>query len=138
MQKSIAEIITEAGNKKKKEDKVNVLKANLSPTLKNILILTYDKTKELMVPNEAPPYKPSDYVDAQGMLYKKSRVLKYIVKGFHDDTNLKQIKRESIFIELLESVDKEDAKVLCQMVERKPFKGLSKATVNEALDGVIN
>jgi len=133
---SIAEIIIEAGKQKKKEDKIKILKKNDSLPLRNILVLTYDENKKFMVPDEAPPYKPSEFPDSQGMLFNNVRVLKYIVEGF-SDPSIKQIKREQIFIDLLEKVDKEDAKVLCQMITKKPFKGLSKAVVAEAFEGLL-
>ena len=96
--KSIAEIIEEAGKQNSKQEKIDYLKANMSKALRNILILTYDKTKEFYVPDVPPPYKPSDYPDSQGMMFQDAtqRRLRYIVKGF-SSPDIHQIKRETIF-----------------------------------------
>lgn len=132
--KSISEIIKEAARQKKKEDKLQVLMDNNSLTLKNVLVLTYDKTKIFQVPMSPPPYKPSEYVDAHGMLYKEARKLKYIVEGF-SNSNLPQMKREEIFINMLESIDKKDAELLTEhMIQKKPIPGLSKAVVDEYIE----
>lgn len=138
MVKSIAEIITEVSNQKKKEDKIRILKQNDCKALRNVLVLTYDKSKEFYVPNVRPPYRASEFHDAHGVLRQESsqRQLRYIVKGF-SSPDIHQIKREQIFIQLLETVDKGDAEVLCQMIEKKPFKGITAALINEAYGDLI-
>jgi hypothetical protein len=134
---SIAEIINKIGNFRYKEEKVDFLRRADSPTLRNILILTYDLNKKLLVPTEPPPYRESDSEETHGALFNQARKLKYIVEGF-SNPKIKQAKRETIFIEILESVHKEDAKILCQMIQRKPFKGLTAKTINEAYGNLIN
>lgn len=134
---SIAEIIHKTGNFKFKEEKVKFLRDNDSKVLRNILILTYDKNKKLLVPDSPPPYRPSESDEDHGALFNQARKLKYIVEGF-SDPNIKQNKREDIFIEILESVNKSDAKILCQMIQKKPFKNLTAKTINEAFGDIIN
>lgn len=133
---SIAEILNKASKLKTKQEKVDLLKNNNSQTLRNILILTYDKSKKILLPDSEPPYTPSEAHENQGLLLNQSRKLKYFVEGF-SPPNVKQIKREHIFIEMLESVHKDDAKVLIQMVKRKPFKGITKSIINEAFGEII-
>lgn len=135
--KSISEIITEAGELSSKKEKVEFLKRWDSKELRLILALTYDTNRyELHFPKSRPPFTPSQFPDSHGLLYREARKLKYFVKGFAGD-NLNSIKREALFIQMLETVDKGDAEVLCHMVERKPFKGLTKATINEAFNNLI-
>ena len=134
---SIAEIVNKATELKTKEEKVEWLKANNSVALRNILILMYDKKFKFNIPNTKPPYTPSDFPDSQGMLYKQARKLAYFVEGMKGD-NLNQMKREQLFIELLETVDKEDAELLCKMIEQKPLKNLTAAVINEAFDNIIS
>ena len=133
---AIAEILKKTAELKTKEEKVEWLRQNNSLTLRNILILTYDKNKSLLLPPSEPPYTPSESHENQGMLYNQSRKLKYFVEGF-SPPDVHQIKREQIFIEMLESVHKDDAKVLIQMILRKPFKGITKAIINEAFGEII-
>ena len=134
---SIAEILEEAAKKKSKNEKVEYLRQNNSLPLRNILVLMYDKTKTFNIPDTEPPYTPSAYPDNQGALERQARKLKYFVEGFAPE-NVHRIKRETMFIEMLESVDKKDAKLLVQMIQKKPIKGLTKATINEAFGEIIS
>lgn len=129
--KSISETLKEIAKIKSTEEKVEALQKNNSTALRNILILMYDKSKEFYVPESAPPYEPSPHLDNQGALYRDWKKLSYIVKGF-SDPNIHKIKREHIFIEMLESIDKEDAELLCQMIERKKIKGITAKHINSA------
>ena len=133
---SIAEILKKCGNLRSKQEKIEFLQKHNSLTLRNILVLTYDKTKNILLPDEEPPYTPSQAHENQGMLFNQSRKLKYFVEGF-SPPGVKQIKREAIFIEMLESVHRDDAKVLIQMIQRKPFNGITKNIINEAFPGSI-
>lgn len=134
MIKSIAEVLKAAGAAKAKEDKIAILgsaDANRTSVLRNILILTYDKDFNVMLPDERPPYTPAPKDFNHGALYREGRKLKYFVEGMGGE-KLTNMKREQMFIELLESVNPDDAEVLCQMIERKPFKGITAAIINEA------
>ena len=52
--------------------------------------------------------------------------------------NLKQVKREQMFIELLENVAPADAKMLCAIKDKKlPFKGITEDMVREAFPGLL-
>jgi hypothetical protein len=138
MRLSIAEIIDKACELKSREEKVEWLKANNSVALRNILISMYDKSKiEFLIPNTAPPYKPSEAHDIHGALLREARKLKYFIKGMgHDE--MKQLVRERVFIELLETVDKRDAELLIKMIKQKPLKGLTVKTINDAFGPIIS
>lgn len=131
MRKSIAEILKEAGEAKSNKDKVAVLKTNASQPLGVILKNTYDERVEFLVPDSEPPYKASDSFEGQGMLYSEARRLRIFVKGGGYD-NLNQLRREQLFIELLESIDRDDSRVLVEMIVNRKFKGIPKKVVEEA------
>ena len=137
MRKSIAEILAEAGSAKAAKDKVEILRKHNSTPLQTILKLTYDESTEFLVPDSEPPYKESAAHESQGMLYSEARRLRIFVKGGGYD-NLNQLKRESLFIEMLEAVDKSDAKVLIDMITKRKFKGITKKVVEEAFPEMFN
>ena len=128
MKLSIAEVVNKATELKTVEEKVNWLRKYDSPALRTVLKYTYDKNVEFLIPNTAPPWKKNQYVGVEGMLYAEARRLKIFIKGGGYD-NLNQIKREQLFISLLEDIDNDDAELLCKMITQKPFKGLSKNVV---------
>lgn len=134
---SITEIIQGAGAKKTTEEKINFLRSNDSPPLRVVLKYTYDSAIEFLVPNTPPPWEKNEYEDeAKSLLFREARKLKMFIKNGGYD-NLNQVKREQLFISLLEDVDNDDADTLCQMIAKKPFAGLTKKTVEEAFPDLI-
>jgi hypothetical protein len=121
------------------EAKIKFLQQNDSQPLREILRLTYDrKNVEWLIPNSAPPWKKNEFEDeARMMLYREARRLKIFVKGGGYD-NLNQVKRESLFISLLEDIYNDDADLLANYtIQQKSFKGLQKKTINKAFPGLI-
>ena len=136
MRLSISEICNRLSTIKSKKEKVEWLRKNDSQPLKTVLRLMYDDRVEFLVPDTAPPWKKNSYVGVEGMLYKEARRLRIFVKGGgYDDLN--QLKRESLFISLLEDIDNNDAELLCKMIAKEPVKGLTKATVEEAFPRIF-
>jgi hypothetical protein len=133
---SLAEIVESACEMSSKEEKVEFLKSKKSKPLCNILKVMYDKKMELNIPDVAPPYTPSDINESHGMLFREARKLTYFVKGFDGD-GLSQARRESIFIQMLETVDRKDAQLLVKMLAQKPLKGLPLSVIKEAFPNLI-
>jgi hypothetical protein len=120
---------------KTKQEKINILKNASSPVLKQVLGLTFDPRVEWLLPEGTPPHKPlPDDADAEITLGNASRQFYLFVKGNTEtQRNLKQIKREALFIQLLESVNPAEVKVLVGMKDRKlPYKGVTRKLVAEA------
>lgn len=139
VQISISEIIAKCSELTLADDKVKWLQKHDSMPLRMILQATYDKQRvEWLVPDTPPPWKKNEYEDeAKSLLYKEARRLKIFIKGGGYD-NLNQIKREQLFISLLEDIDNDDADLLAHYsIAQKPFKGLQKKTVNKAFPGLI-
>ena len=138
MKLSISEIVNKAVDLKSNEEKVKWLRDNSSVPLQTVLRYTYDKDGvEFLIPNTPPPWKKNNYIGVEGMLYKEVRRLRIFVKGGGYD-NLNQVKRENLFISLLEDVDNSDAELLCKMIAQKPIKGLPRSVIEEAFPGLIS
>lgn len=136
MQVGICEFLLKVSKLKRTQEKIDALKANDTLPLRIILQGAFDPTVEWMLPEGEPPYKPNDLVDQQHVLIRDIEKLRYFVKGFYD--NLPQAKRESMFVELLERVDPEDAKLLVAIKDKKlPFNGITLQHVTEGLPGLI-
>ena len=128
MKLSISEIVNKAAELKTEKEKIAWLQQNNNTPLRMVLKYTYDPNVEFLVPDTAPPWKKHAYVGVEGMLYTEARRLKIFIKGGGYD-NLNQVKREQLFISLLEDIDNEDAELLCKMIAKKPLKGLTKGVV---------
>lgn len=138
MVKSISEIIQTVRDLKTREEKVAYLKANETDTLKFLLQLLYDKKRfKFLIPDTDPPYIPSEHFENHGAMYNQARKLKYVIHGMGGE-NLLKSKRESVFIEILESVHRDDAKFLLDVIKQKPLKGITIAQIRLAFgDGII-
>jgi len=135
MRKTFYEIFTEVEKCKTKKEKIAKLREHSSAAMKAVLGHTYDPNVKWLLPEGDPPYKPAaDGVDVQGQFVSELRKLYLFVEGNTDtQRNLKQVKRETLFIEMLENIDPGDAKVLLGMKDRKlPFKGITRKLVAEA------
>lgn len=134
---SITEIITKASELKSVAEKVEWLRKNDNPALRIVLKYTYDNSIKFLIPDTPPPWNKNEFEDeAKALLYKEARRLKIFIEGGGYD-NLNKIKRETLFIQLLQDVDNDDAETLCQMISKKPFKGLTKKTIQEAFPDLI-
>lgn len=130
---SMTEVLSELPKKKTKADKVEWLRQNDNVPFRNVLRLIYDETIEFLLPDSPPPWKPNEFEDeAKTMLYRETRRLKIFFKGGGYD-DMKAVKREELFISLLEAIDNEDAELLANnMLSHTKVKGLTKATLEEA------
>lgn len=130
---SLSEIVTKACELPTREEKIEWLRKTQSDALRTILMLMYDKKHEWNIPNTTPPpYTPSPHVESQGMLYRQVRKLRYFIKGYDGD-RLQQYRREFLFIEMLESIDRDDAKLMEKVLMQTPPAGLPADVINEAL-----
>jgi hypothetical protein len=118
--------------------RVDALKqiGNLRKDVKVLLWYVYRNDVKFELPEGAPPYKPMETPDNWGhnRLPKEMRKFEYLLASY----NVNAIKREKIFIEILESVSPEEAKLILQIKDKKlSYKGFSRKLVEEALPEVF-
>lgn len=118
------------------KEKVECLRQNDNSAIRTILKFALDPKIEWLLPEGEPPYTPYDFGGGEPRLYGEARRLYLFVKGGND--NLNQIRREALFVSILEDVDPEDAKLLLAIKDKKlPFKGLNRKIVEEAYPGIF-
>jgi len=135
---SMNEVLSELPKKKSKADKVAWLRKNDNVPFRNVLRLIYDESIEFLLPDTPPPWKPNEFEDeAKTMLYREARRLKIFFKGGGYD-DMKPVKREQLFITLLEAIDNEDAELLANhMLSHTKVKGLTLETLLEAFPDLL-
>ena len=134
---SLAEIVNTARKAETVEEKVAVLKRNDSKGLRDILALMCDSRWTFDLPKTAPPYKESVINESHGLLYREMRKMPYFVEQMPDGNNLSRVRKESLFIQLLESVDPDDAKLVIRMLSKEPYPDLAPEVINQAFPGAI-
>lgn len=81
-------------------------------------------------------YKPSELHDLEGMLYMETRRLYLFHKGGND--RLKDGRRQMLFTQMLESIDKRDAALICNIVSKRwPYKNITRELIDKIEPGLI-
>lgn len=137
--KLISEVLTDAGKIVKRDERITFLQNNKSPGLTDILRIQYDDTVVSALPEGAPNYRqddaPKDY--QYTILNKAYTQFKYFFKG-PIANDMKQIKRESLFLNLLETLHTEEAELLIAAKDKKmKYKGITKKLVRDAFPNLI-
>lgn len=127
---SVSKVLEQINQIKKKEDRVEALKANGHNVLKSVLNGMFNPNIHFELPEGAPPYKPNQFDEPKALLNEVSRF--YLLTKAGHPTLPKQ-KREQIFIQMLEFVNADDAKLLIAMKDKtSPYKNITKDVVAAA------
>lgn len=122
---------------KSKKEKVKILQDNNSGALQDICRGVFDHRIVWKLPNESdPPYNPSTASSVPASLLKETAKLAFFVQGGRG-ANLSQVRREQMFIQLLEGIHPEDAKIILKTIKKQPPDGLTEASVREAFPNLL-
>ena len=135
----VFEILERFEKAKNKQERVKVLKENEIMPLLDVLRGTFDEAIQWNLPGGTPPYTPSSEESPPSSLLRQHLQFKYFVKGLRESSKLNPIRRERMFIDMLEAVHPRDAEILVSMINKKsPVKGLTKTVVKEAFPELIS
>lgn len=136
MKKSIYNILKECSEPRSVKDRVELLRKNGMPVVQQILKYAFDPNIKFLLPEGKPPYKPNSYVDQEGILFSEARKLYLFVEG--GNNNLKPFRREMLFIQFIEGIDKNDAELICAVKDKKlPFKSITSDVVKQAFPNLF-
>lgn len=132
----IGEIIEHACKLKGEDTKIAWLRQNDSQALRDILHLTFDTRVKWALPPGDAPFKKNDALDQEGMLYREARKMHYYLDGAVPGLN--QVKRETMFIQLLEHLAPKDAELMVSVKDKKlPWRGLKPDTILKAFPNLF-
>ena len=131
----ISEIFTKINNAKDKPKKVEVLKQYDTPGMRMILKGAFDPKIEWDLPPGTPPYIANEAPAGteHTFLEVEARRLYNFAKGGNDQLN--KIRKATLFIQMLEGLHADEAKVLIDVKNKslnKTYKGLTSEMVKEA------
>ena len=139
MKLTIAEILQKAHNAKTISEKVKVLQENNSQALRSLFIWNYDDSVISAIPDGDVPYRPNPAPmgTEHTLLEKEARKFYYFIKGGAD--NLPSMKKENMFIQMLEGLHEDEAKVLCLVKDKQLGKRyrITKAVVETAFPTIV-
>ena len=139
------EIFTKVNNAKDKPKKIKVLQAYRTEALEMVLKGAFDPKISWLIPEGNVPYIANEAPDGteHTILEREAHKLHNYVQLERNppdgpivgNPNLNQMKREMMFVQMLEGLSAGEAKVLCLAKERtlsKEYKGLTARMVQEA------
>jgi hypothetical protein len=131
----VHEIFTKINNAKDKPKKIEVLKSNDSPAIRSLLKAAFDPKIQWDLPEGVPPYIKNEApagTEHTSLLSEARKLYHFIVGG---NNTITKIKKETMFVQMLEGLQEKDAEVLIAIKEKNlntTFKGLTSAVVKEA------
>lgn len=138
MKLMISEILQKAHNAKTKTEKVKILQENNSQTLRSLFIWNFDESVQSVLPEGEVPYtkNPAPEGTEHTRLETEGRKLYYFVKGGAD--NVPMIRKESMFIQMLEGLHPDEAEILCLVKDKQLHKKyrITKNVVTEAFPSI--
>ena len=131
----LSEILRKVSNAKTKKEKIDLLRKHNTPALRQLLIWNFDESVVSMVPEGEVPYTPNDAPVGTDhtRLEQEYRGFYRFVKGGQD--RLPSLKRESMFVQLLEGLSAEEAELVCLVKDKRlntKYKRITKAVISEA------
>lgn len=128
------EILDLASKQKTNAKKVEVLQEYANDALKSLLIWNFDESVISVLPSGEVPYKPNESPlgTDHSSLRREFKHFYNFVKGGND--TLPSLRRETIFIQILEGLHPSEAEVLCLVKDKQlqsKFK-LTKDIVSQA------
>ena len=131
----MSEILTKVNNAKTKDKKIAVLKENDSEPLRMLIKASFDPKIEWVLPEGDTPYKANEAPEGteHTLLSQEVKRIWHFIKGA--DSQTPRMRKETMFIQMLEGLHKDEATVLCQTKDKilhQKYKGLSDNVVKTA------
>ena len=136
----LTEVLRKVSNAKTKAEKINLLRKHNSNALRQVLIINFDESVISMLPEGEVPYTPNDAPIGTDhtRLESEYKGLYRFVKGGQD--KLPSLKRETMFVQLLEGLSKDEAELICLAKDKKitsKYKRITKAVIQEAFPQIV-
>ena len=127
------EVLQKVSNAKTKAEKIKLLREYNTQALRSLLIINFDTSVISMLPDGDVPFKANDAPEGtqHTKLEKEARLLHHFFKG---GSNISQVKRETMVIQMLQGRHKDEANVLVLAKDKKLGKRwkITKQCVEEA------
>ena len=133
----VSEILTKVSKLKSKKEKVAWLKDQNTNGLRMVIKSSFDPKIKWLLPEGDVPFTRNDAPEGTehtDLHMEASKIFHFLEGG---DNDITQSKRETLFIQMLEGLQENDADVLVSAMNKslhRKFKGLSDNVVKEAFD----
>tara|TARA_B110000858_G_scaffold80415_1_gene93182 strand:+ start:2434 stop:2883 length:450 start_codon:yes stop_codon:yes gene_type:complete len=133
------EILDSISSESKRGEKIKLVQnyINTYSSFEDYIRCVFDEKISFLLPDSRPPFTPAEEGSVISSWHKQHINLTYFVKGLKAD-HVNVMRRESMYIGMLESVHPADAEILVDMIAKKtPCKGLTVKLVKEAIPNLL-
>lgn len=131
MKSTIFEILDKVDKAQTRSEKINLLRKNDQQPFRDLLQGCFDARIKWLLPEGPVPFKPNKAKNLEGVLWPEIKKLYLFVEG--GNPNLSQSKRETLFIQLLETLDIKEANLLVSIKDKvMPFASVTYDLIKEA------
>ena len=132
---SIAEVLKKVNNAKTKDKKIEILRKHDTESLRMVIKSSFDPKIKWVLPEGSVPFKPNEAPEGteHTLLSQEARRLYHFIEGADNQTP--RMKKETMFIQMLEGLHKDEAQVVCYAKDKilhQKYKGLSDNVVKTA------
>jgi hypothetical protein len=132
----VSEVLEAASQITDRNERIRYLQVNSSVPLHTVFQGAFDPKIKWLLPEGEPPYKPNDLVDQQHVFFSECRKMYLFIEGGNND--LKPLRREALFVQMLERLDPKDAKLLLAIKDKHiPYPGITEDVIKEAFPGLL-
>ena len=138
MARSIPLIFEDVAAANSIKSRKKVLLENESKQLKELLKYAFHPDIKFALPPGKPPYKTIGSPDEYNPTYLYPNIRKFYlyIEGGHD--GLTQLRREELFVQMLESLHPKEAEVVIQIKDKKlNYRGLTYALVKTTFPEIL-
>jgi len=134
----VTEILQKVSSAKTKKEKVDILQEYNNNGLRAILIINFDESLKFLLPEGDVPFTANDApagTDHTRIDHEYRGLYRYFKGG---DSSIKSMKREQLFVQLLEGLYKDEAEMLvlaCNKDLQSKYR-VTKAVVQEAFPSI--
>ena len=130
----LTEILQKVSSAKTKKEKVDLLQEYNNNGLRSILIINFDESLKFLLPEGDVPFNANEApagTDHTRLDHEYKGLYRYFKGG---DSTIKSMKREQLFVQLLEGLHKDEAELLvlaCNKELQSKYR-VTKAVVEQA------
>tara|TARA_B100000700_G_C14937054_1_gene804848 strand:- start:752 stop:1261 length:510 start_codon:yes stop_codon:yes gene_type:complete len=126
----IHEILELVSEQRSKAKRVEILKEYRDDSLTAVLIWNFDERVQSAIPDGQVPYEPNDVPVGTDhtSLRREWKTLYHFIKG--GNNTLSSLRRESMFIQLLEGLHPKEAEIICLVKDKELESEYPKVTID--------
>lgn len=136
----LSEVLDQVEKLKSKEEKIAALRKYGAPAYKGVLRINFDESVNMNLPEGEPPFKKEG---GKPIGYQETNLIQEFRRFYiwlDPKQTLTKIRKEKLFIEMLEGLHVSEAEVICLAKDRKlqkKYKSLSYELVREAFPDLL-